>query len=40
MGTDSARPARVATFVLMAVAYAACEVASYPDGRPRPLGVG
>lgn len=33
------RAARVATFVLMAVAYAACEVAAYPDGVPRRFGV-
>jgi hypothetical protein len=32
-------PARIATFALMTVAYAACEVASYLDGRPRPFGV-
>lgn len=33
------RAARVATFVLMGVAYAACEVAAYPDGVPRRFGV-
>jgi transglutaminase-like putative cysteine protease len=33
------RAARIATFALMAVAYAACEVAAYPDGQPRPFGV-
>jgi transglutaminase-like putative cysteine protease len=34
------RAVRVATLALMAVAYATCEVAAYPDGRPRPSGVG
>jgi len=40
MAPDPDRPARRATFVLLALAYAACEVAAYPDGRPRPFGVG
>ena len=31
---------RVAAYDLMAVAYAACEVAAYPDGVPRKFGVG
>lgn len=37
MGRDL--PARVGTVVLMAVAYATCEVAAYADGRPRAFGV-
>ncbi len=40
MARDAAgRGARLATFALMVLAYAACEVAAYPDGRPRPFGV-
>lgn len=39
MAVDPDRPARRATFVLMAIAYASCEVAAYPDGVPRPFGV-
>jgi protein-glutamine gamma-glutamyltransferase len=37
MGRD--RPARIGTVVLLAVAYATCEVAAYADGRPRAFGV-
>ncbi len=37
MGRDL--PARIGTVVLMAVAYATCEVAAYADGRPRPFGI-
>ena len=40
MVPDNDRAVRIATLVLMGVAYAACEVAAYPDGRPRPFGVG
>lgn len=40
MARNPDRAVRVATLVLMAVAYATCEVAAYPDGRPRPSGVG
>ncbi len=39
MAPNSDRAVRIATLVLMAVAYATCEVAAYPDGRPRPFGV-
>jgi hypothetical protein len=37
MGRDLS--ARIGTVVLMAVAYATCEVAAYADGRPRAFGV-
>lgn len=40
MAPDQDRPARWATFVLMAIAYAACEVAAHLDGIPRPFGIG
>lgn len=40
MVRDDGRFARFATFVLMGVAFATCEVASYSDGQPRPIGVG
>jgi hypothetical protein len=39
MGASADRAARIATFVLMALAYTACEIASYPDGNMRPFGV-
>lgn len=39
MARNPDRAARVAILVLMAVAYATCEVASDLDGRPRPVGV-
>jgi|GEM_PF-1502006 len=39
MVRDTGRFARLSTFVLMAVAYATCEVASYPDGKPRFVGI-
>lgn len=40
MARNRDRAVRAATLALMAVAYATCEVAAYPDGRPRPVGVG
>jgi transglutaminase-like putative cysteine protease len=40
MARSPDRAVRVVTLALMAVAYAACEVAAYPDGNPRPVGVG
>lgn len=39
MGASADRAARIATFVLMALAYTACEIASYPDGNMRTFGV-
>ncbi len=39
MAPDGDRPARWATFALMAVAYGSCEVAAHPDGIPRPFGI-
>jgi hypothetical protein len=39
MAPDPARPARILTFALVGVAYAACEVAAHLDGIPRPFGV-
>jgi hypothetical protein len=39
MGASVDRLARIATFVLMAFAYLACEIASFPDGNMRPFGV-
>jgi hypothetical protein len=40
MAPDPTRPARAATFALVATAYAACEVASVPSGVPTAFGVG
>lgn len=39
MARDPGRPLRRVTVVLMALAYAGCEVAFHPDGNPRPFGV-
>ncbi|MGL6074048.1 MAG: transglutaminase-like domain-containing protein [Fimbriiglobus sp.] len=40
MALRSTAAVRVATLVLMGVAYVTCEIAAYPDGRPRAFGVG
>ena len=40
MGLDDGRPARVLTYLLMAVAYLASDVASHLDGHLSPFGVG
>jgi len=40
MAPESDRPARWATFALMAVAYAACEVASDTTGSMKAFGIG
>lgn len=39
MVPNPARASHLATLVLMAVAYITCEVAAYPDGRPRFFGI-
>lgn len=39
MAADAGRPSRICTFVLMAVAFANCEVASHLDGIPSRFGI-
>ena len=39
MVPENGRAARIATIVLMAVAYSVCEVAAHADGRPRAFGI-
>ncbi len=39
MAPDADRPVRRATLALLTLAYATCEVAAHPDGRPTPTAI-